>query len=706
MTISTYPNRFLDSLTIGGLPILQTHPGEIFWVNSTTVLPKNGVGSSDGNKGTYTQPFKTLDYAISRCKASRGDIIVLMPGHNEDYDASTSGDNKAFDVDIAGVTIVGLGQGELRPTFDFTNAGAKCVIGADNVVLKNIVFRPSVTDITIGLEIETGITSATLEDIDFAMGEAGDGTDEYIKAIHLVSGNHDTIFRNVKIFAHASAAGATHGIHIDAASDRLTFQNVIIDGPYATNGILEDAAGLNHIMEDCSVSTTGTNYGFASGSTFAKRVGNLDSGVLEGEAAGESSEIFYVDSGTGVDSGDGNKFNPFATVDFAIAQCTASSGAIINVMPGHAETIAGADGFDADVVGISIIGHGVGTDRPTFTYTATGSTVAIGADNVLIENMVFNASITAITLGITIEANIDYTTIRNCQFGVDADATDEFLDSIHLVSGNIGTLIEGNTFDMGVGTANHAIHMDADTERTVIANNIVHGSYAVACIKGDSTLSTDILIVGNILQNGVGGALVAQPAIELLTATTGTIKDNVVVCNVADPAASIVADTCMMFNNKYSETITEAALDLPIKLGDTCTIDMKKDALTTLDDLFTIGTGSVLVHGLWFICTTAETGGTNPVVSLKLDIDSGTDVVIATGLDLASIAISDTLTFNALGSVLIKTAGGALTSPHAPFVLAPGVVESVLDSGSYSAGDGTWCIVTSPITSGATVAAA
>ena len=52
-------------------------------------------------------------------------------------------------------------------------------------------------------------------------------------------------------------------------------------------------------MEDCSISTTGTNYGFVGTSTFAKRTGNYDSGVPEGEVAEVSSEIFYVDSGGG-----------------------------------------------------------------------------------------------------------------------------------------------------------------------------------------------------------------------------------------------------------------------------------------------------------------------------------------------------------------------------------------------------------------------
>lgn len=277
---SNYPNRFLETVTIGGIPILQTHSGEVFFVNNSGVVAKNGKGASDGNKGTYTQPFSTLDYAIGRCTASRGDIIIVMPGHNESLTAAD-----AIDVDVAGITIIGLGTGSLRPTFDYDNAAGEFVIGANNVTLKNLVLRPSVTSVLIGVDIETGITGTVLEDIEFAIGEDGAGTDEFVKALHLTSGNHDTVFRNLKILAHASASQATHGIHVDAASDRLTFDNVVIDGPYATNGILEDAAGVNHIVVDCSVDVTGTNYGFHASSTFAKRVNNLAAGVIEDAGA-------------------------------------------------------------------------------------------------------------------------------------------------------------------------------------------------------------------------------------------------------------------------------------------------------------------------------------------------------------------------------------------------------------------------------------
>ena len=236
----------------------------------------NALDADDTEHGhSFEKPLATLDYAIGLCTASEGAIILLAPGHVETYDDTTTG----FDADVVGVTIISLGSGSLRARFDFMDSTSKCIIGANDVQIKNVVFRPFTPDVAIGLDYDSGVTGVVLEDVEFAMGEDGAGADEFIKAIHLTSGNHDCKFKNVKIFAHDSCGGATHGIHVDAASDRLVFQNVIIDGPYATGGILEDATGVNHIVEDCSIDVSGTNYSFDNSSTFAKYTRNVDAGV-------------------------------------------------------------------------------------------------------------------------------------------------------------------------------------------------------------------------------------------------------------------------------------------------------------------------------------------------------------------------------------------------------------------------------------------
>ncbi len=164
--ISDYPNGFLNGVSIRGVPLQQTQPGEVFWVNSTTVLAKQGVGGSDGNRGTYTKPFSTLDFAVGQCTASRGDIIVLMPGFTESIATAT-----ALALDVAGIAIVGLGGGSLRPNITLTTATtATIAVSAANISLKNIIFTASFADIA-DLFTPTAV-NMHVEDCDFVASAA------------------------------------------------------------------------------------------------------------------------------------------------------------------------------------------------------------------------------------------------------------------------------------------------------------------------------------------------------------------------------------------------------------------------------------------------------------------------------------------------------------------------------------------------------
>lgn len=257
------------------------------------------------------------------------------------------------------------------------------------------------------------------------------------------------------------------------------------------------------------------------------------------------------------DTNKGTFLAPYSTIDYAVGQCNEDD--TIFVRPGHTETLSAADAIDIDVAGINLIGLGSGSNRPTLTMDNAAGEVTVGADNVTIENFIINASVTAVLKGINVEDGVAYTTIRNCQFGVDLAGTDEFNHTISFTNDNTGALVEGNTIDMGAAGAVAAIIADADTAKLTIRDNVIRGDYSTANIVGDTTLSTNILIKGNLLVNGVGGDLNAQPGIELLTGTTGIIADNYIVCNLATKAASIVADTCLLFENYYNEDISGAA---------------------------------------------------------------------------------------------------------------------------------------------------
>src|SRR5512138_1472506 len=83
---------------------IDKQPGAVFFVHSGTGTDGAGYGKNPDS------PVATLDYAIGLCTASKGDVIYVLPGHAENLTTATS-----LTMDVAGVKVIGLGWGPLRP---------------------------------------------------------------------------------------------------------------------------------------------------------------------------------------------------------------------------------------------------------------------------------------------------------------------------------------------------------------------------------------------------------------------------------------------------------------------------------------------------------------------------------------------------------------------------------------------------------------
>jgi len=283
---------------------------------------------------------------------------------------------------------------------------------------------------------------------------------------------------------------------------------------------------------------------------------------VDNQIAQGTGQTYYVDSGV-AHEGDGSSWvKAKDTLDEAVDLCTADRGDIIYVAQGHSEAMgAAADEVDIDIAGVTVIGCGSGTLRPLFDYSAGDTTGAftVGAANVTILNCVFKANILEVNDAIAIQAAGDNCRVAYCDFIVETAGTDEFFDCILLGDGADNCIVEDCLFDMANGAADHGIFLDYDTDGMIIRNNIMRGDYAVACIKGDTTLSTNLFILDNILWNGLTNDLNAQPVIELLTGTGGICKGNFMACDVADVAVAAVGDKMYEFANWYNEDMSFAA---------------------------------------------------------------------------------------------------------------------------------------------------
>lgn len=256
---------------------------------------------------------------------------------------------------------------------------------------------------------------------------------------------------------------------------------------------------------------------------------------------------FYVDSGAS-DNGDTDGYGltpdaPFATIDFAIGECTANNGDIIYVMPGHTETISGAAGIDADVAGIKILGLGHGADRPTITLSAVASTFELGAASVWIENLLFTTSAAST---IIVDVNAADCSIINCEFRMGTAVT-----AIDVNGGSANacdrTTVDGCIFDGSADGPDTAIGLDEVADQVTIQNCYGYGLFDDAVVHNPTgKVLTNLLIQDNVFINTTA----ASHSIELVSACTGMIAYNRLGSPLADATpGDLDGGACHMIEN-------------------------------------------------------------------------------------------------------------------------------------------------------------
>lgn len=214
--------KFPYGLSSFGFPLIGSGPvmttGKVWFVDYTTGTDAAGRGDSPYN------PLKTLDYAIGRCTASKGDTIFLMPGHAESIIAAGT-----VTVDKIGVTIIGLGEGALRPTFTWSTAtAATFLVSAANVTIRNLLFSMTGVDsITTGVSV-TG-ANCKIEGCRWICGDAAEQA-----LVSLTPGTGATGLRVLNCEFLSPNGGPVHGIYSALAVDDIQIRNCYFIGHFST----------------------------------------------------------------------------------------------------------------------------------------------------------------------------------------------------------------------------------------------------------------------------------------------------------------------------------------------------------------------------------------------------------------------------------------------------------------------------------------
>jgi hypothetical protein len=236
MPASIYPDGFMYGLTVRNMPILQSQPGRVFWVDNSSTAKPGCVGGANGNPGTFNRPLSTIDYAIGLCTANAGDIIMVKPGHAETIDSATD-----IVMDVAGIAIVGMGSGSNRPTLTFSTAAtANIPVTAANMSIQNFLFKANFADVA---SVFTATSTNTPTDLSIENCEFRDGS-SILNFLTIVTGNAtansmDGLRFSKNEVSSLGTTAATTAIKILSDTRRLYIEDNI-----GVSAVLNDTAAI------------------------------------------------------------------------------------------------------------------------------------------------------------------------------------------------------------------------------------------------------------------------------------------------------------------------------------------------------------------------------------------------------------------------------------------------------------------------------
>lgn len=161
--VTNFPQGFSFGLSVRGMPLLQMQPGQVFYVGNGQALNPAQRAGANGNRGTFLDPFATLLYAQTQALGGRGDIIFILPGHQETISTAA-----ILTLSKSGIAVIGLGAGALRPTFTFTTANtANIPVSGAGMSIQNCLFTGNFLSIAsvftaLGSSVTGSISGNTL----------------------------------------------------------------------------------------------------------------------------------------------------------------------------------------------------------------------------------------------------------------------------------------------------------------------------------------------------------------------------------------------------------------------------------------------------------------------------------------------------------------------------------------------------------------
>ena len=514
----------------------------------------NALDADDTEHGhSLEKPLATIDYAVGLQTASEGGIILVAPGHAETKAASGS----LVTADINGISIIGLGEGLLRPTLTLsTDTGAIAfTVSAANVTLVNIRVLVSI-DALVSAIVVTG-TDCKLIDIEV---QDNANTTEVAIAV-LTAATADRL--HIERFKHngfVDGDACTESLSLIGV-DRAVIKDCWFRGIFSTAAVnMVTTACTGILIENCKfengvealvsdiVDTQGSSVWsaincwdvvdstiFNGGSAEAVKSADVGSianiqqlfmGTNLNSIPGSAMPIaiWYVDANISA-SGDGKTpATAFKTIQEAITACSNSVDDWILVFD--------YSGGGATITINKAFVHLIGNANPAMPYprikpasAVPGITITSAGDRVEIANLVIGGgdqTVAAISFaGSSAGAYGVY--IHDCVLGRDSDAPG--LYGVYVPSGDAAPYlrVENNRFigagGSGIVAAGSAVRIAGNATRCVIKGNHILdiGKTATPAIWLDGGVTEPTIIDNQIkvdTDTGTGSAITLGASVD------------------------------------------------------------------------------------------------------------------------------------------------------------------------------------------------
>jgi hypothetical protein len=231
--------------------------------------------------------YTSINSALALCRSGKGDIVVVLPGHTESIGAADKWSNL-----VAGTKIIGLGNGNNRPTVTWTAAGGTVLFDVANVTLSGFILNLCSTanaGVTVAAPITISAAGCTISDCDIYFG--GDADDIVTIGITTTAAADDLTLANLCCYG-ATAAECTTFLRL-VGTDRLRMHGCLIDGATSstTVGVLQmlTTAPTQVMITDCTFVNrkassvhAATGVASATGNVVRCNFGILDEATLPG----------------------------------------------------------------------------------------------------------------------------------------------------------------------------------------------------------------------------------------------------------------------------------------------------------------------------------------------------------------------------------------------------------------------------------------